>query len=99
MVPIYRAPLDEVMFLLGDVLKVGRLDNLPGFVDVAPDLLQAIFGESARFCEEVSQPLNRSGDREGCRRAPDGSVTTPTGFKAAYRQYAEGGWLGISAPV
>ena len=44
------------------------------------------------------QPLNRVGDVEGCTRHDDGSVTTPKGFKEAYRQYADGGWMGISAP-
>ena len=45
------------------------------------------------------QPLNRVGDQQGCRRHDDGSVTTPKGFKEAYRQYADGGWMGISAPT
>jgi acyl-CoA dehydrogenase len=98
MVPIYRAPVDEVMFLLTDVLKVARYDNLPGFADVAPDTAAAILGEAAKLCEEVVQPLNRSGDQEGCTRHDDGSVTTPRGFKQAYRQYADGGWVGLSAP-
>jgi acyl-CoA dehydrogenase len=97
-VPIYRAPVDEVMFLLTDVLQVARYDNLPGFADVTPDTAVAILGEAAKLCEEVVQPLNRSGDQEGCTRGDDGSVTTPLGFKQAYRQYADGGWVGLSAP-
>jgi acyl-CoA dehydrogenase len=99
MVPIYRAPVDEVMFLLTDVLAVPRYDNLPGFADAAPDLTVAILRDAARFCEQAVQPLNRSGDQEGCTRQDDGSVTTPSGFKAAYRQYVDGGWMGISAPA
>ncbi len=94
---IYRAPVDEVMFLLTDVLKVGRFDNLPGFADATPDLIVAILGEAAKLCEEVVLPLNRSGDQAGCLRHTDGSVTAPKGFKEAYRQYADGGWTGISA--
>jgi acyl-CoA dehydrogenase len=97
-VPIYRAPVDEVMFLLTDVLKVARFDNLPGFADATPDLVLAILSEAAKLCEEVIQPLNRSGDREGCARRDDGSVATPQGFREAYRQYADGGWVGLSAP-
>ena len=96
--PIYRAPVDEVMFLLSDVLQVARYDNLPGFADAAPDVALAILGEAAKLCEEVVQPLNRSGDLEGCTRHDDGRVTTPQGFKQAYRQYADGGWVGLSAP-
>ena len=49
--------------------------------------------------EEVLQPLNRVGDLEGCKRHDDGSVTTPKGFKDAFKQVAEGGWLGLSAPA
>ncbi len=96
--PIYRAPVDEMMFLLTDVLEVGRFGNLPGFAEAPPDLTLAILREAARLCEEVVQPLNRVGDQEGCTRHDDGSVTTPPGFKQAYRQYVDGGWIGISAP-
>jgi acyl-CoA dehydrogenase len=97
-VPIYRAPVDEVMFLLEDVFQIARYDNLPGFADASTDVLKAILGEAARFSEQVLQPLNRPGDEEGCLRGDDGSVRTPKGFKEAYRQYAAGGWMGISAP-
>jgi acyl-CoA dehydrogenase len=97
-VPIYRAPVDEVMFLLAEVLKIARYDNLPGFADATPDLILAVLGEAAKLSEQVIQPLNRSGDQEGCMRRDDGSVTAPKGFKEAYRQYADGGWMGISAP-
>ncbi|HEY6258843.1 MAG TPA: acyl-CoA dehydrogenase C-terminal domain-containing protein [Xanthobacteraceae bacterium] len=96
---IYRAPVDEVMFLLTDVLKIARYDNLPGFADITPDLTGAILDEAAKFCQQVAQPLNRGGDQEGCTRHDDGSVTTPEGFKSAFRQYADGGWIGISAPA
>jgi alkylation response protein AidB-like acyl-CoA dehydrogenase len=96
--PIYKAPADEVLFLLNDVFQIGRYNNLPGFADASPDVLAAVLGEAAKLCEEVVQPLNRVGDQEGCTRHPDGSVTTPSGFREAYKQYAEGGWMGISAP-
>src|SRR3979490_802461 len=99
MVPTYRAPVDEVMFLLTDVLKVARYDNLPGFADATPDLVVAILGEAAKLPEGVTHPLNRRADREGFGRHDDGRVSTPKGFKEAYRQYAEGGWMGLSAPT
>jgi len=98
-VPIYKAPVDEILFLLNDVLGIARYNNLAGFGDISPDVLEPILGEAAKLCEEVVQPLNRIGDKEGCKRQADGSVTTPAGFKKAYRQYVEGGWMGISAPT
>ena len=97
--PTYKAPLDEVKFILGDVLSIDRYGNLAGFGDASGDVLDAILGEAAKFCEEVVAPLNATGDREGCTRAPDGSVKTPSGFKAAYDAYVAGGWMGLSAPA
>jgi acyl-CoA dehydrogenase len=97
--PIYKAPVDEMLFLLNDVFHIERYDNLPGFSDASPDIVTAILEEAAKFSEEVLQPLNRIGDTEGCTRHADGSVTTPKGFKAAYDQLIAGGWIGISAPA
>src|ERR1043165_8254557 len=97
--PTYKAPVDDVQFLLNDVFHMERYGNLPGFSDVSPDTLAAILEEAAKLAEEVVQPLNRVGDMEGCKRNAVGSVTTPTGFKEAYKQYADGGWMGISVPA
>ncbi|MDJ1157979.1 acyl-CoA dehydrogenase C-terminal domain-containing protein [Chelatococcus sp. SYSU_G07232] len=95
--PTYKAPVEDVLFLLNDVFNIERYNNLPGFADATPDTLAAILGEGAKLCEEVLQPLNRVGDLEGCRRHDDGRVTTPKGFKAAYDAFAQGGWIGLSA--
>jgi alkylation response protein AidB-like acyl-CoA dehydrogenase len=97
--PTYKAPVDEMLFLLNDVFHIERYDNLPGFSDASADTVAAILGEAAKFAEEVIQPLNRVGDSEGCTRHADGSVTTPKGFKQAYDQFVAGGWIGISAPA
>ncbi len=59
-------------------------------------MVEAVLTEGAKFVEEVVQPLNRSGDLEGCTRHPDGSVTTPKGFKQAYKALVEGGWVGLA---
>src|SRR6187551_4125693 len=97
--PTYKAPVDDALFLLNDVFHFDRYGNLPGFADASPDLVEAVLREAAKFSEEVLTPLNRVGDTEGCTRHPDGSVTTPAGFKDAFKQLVDGGWIGISAPA
>jgi len=97
--PGYKAPVDDVLFLLGDVFHVERFNNLPGFADATPDIVEAVLTEAAKFCEGALTPLNRVGDKEGCRRHADGSVSTPSGFKDAYRELTAGGWTGLAAPV
>ncbi len=95
--PSYKAPVEDTLFLLNDVFQWSRYADLPGFADAPPDVVEAILTEAARLCEEVLQPVNLSGDREGCKRQPDGSVKTPKGFREAYKAYAEGGWVGLAS--
>ena len=97
--PTYQAPVGNVQFLLNDVLGFQAFAQLPGFAEATPDMVDAILTEGGRICEDLLQPLNVSGDREGCKRQADGSVTTPKGFKEAYEAYAQGGWIGLAAPV
>ncbi len=96
--PSYRAPVEDTVFVLNEVLNYQRYNNLPGFADASPDVVEAILSEGAKLAESTLFPLNQTGDREGCKRAADGSVTTPKGFKQAYDLYCEGGWLGLAAP-
>ncbi|WP_430910820.1 acyl-CoA dehydrogenase C-terminal domain-containing protein [Methylobacterium sp. sgz302541] len=96
--PSYRAPVEDVLFLLNDVLGFHNRDNLPGFSDASPDVVEAVLSEGAKLAGNVLAPLNRVGDAEGCTRNADGSVTTPKGFKAGYDAFAEGGWMGLSVP-
>ena len=94
----YKAPVDDALFLLHEVFHLDRYGNLPGFGDATPDVVEAVLREAGKFSEEVLTPLNRLGDEEGCTRHPDGSITTPKGFKEALKQMVEGGWIGISVP-
>ncbi|MCW6509789.1 acyl-CoA dehydrogenase C-terminal domain-containing protein [Lichenifustis flavocetrariae] len=94
--PSFKAPVADVLFLLTDVLHIDRYGNLPGFAELTPDVMEAVLNEAAKLCEEVLQPLNRIGDRDGCVRHADGQVTTPPGFRNAYKAYCDGGWQGLA---
>jgi acyl-CoA dehydrogenase len=92
----YTAPLKDMQFVLNEVLEISKYSNLPGFSDASEDVVAAILEEGAKMAANVLHPINHSGDKEGCTRHADGSVTTPKGFKEAYEVYKEGGWQGLS---
>ncbi|WP_454017053.1 acyl-CoA dehydrogenase C-terminal domain-containing protein [Azospirillum sp. Marseille-Q6669] len=93
--PIYKAPLEDVRFVLDEIVGAGKLAELPGYEDATPDLIAQVLEEGAKLCEEVLFPLNQSGDGEGCS-FENGVVRTPKGFKEAYATYIEAGWQGLS---
>ena len=90
--PQYTPPVRDTRFVLEHVVGLARHANQPGFDTATPDVVEAVLEEGGRFVAEVLFPLNLSGDQEGCTRHPDGTVTTPAGFKEAYRQFVESGW-------
>src|SRR3990167_5691018 len=94
--PVYKAPLENIRFILNDVLDAQQVSKLPGHEDATPDLIDSILEEGTKICEEVLFPINQSGDKEGCV-LENGVVRTPKGFKEAYQTFADGGWCGLSA--
>ena len=94
--PTYEAPTRDMQFLLHDVLKLQNYANLPGFAEATPDVIDAFLEEAGKWHRDVLAPLNRTGDLEGCTRHDDASVTTPTGFKEAYKQFCENGFKSIA---
>ncbi|MGH6854612.1 MAG: acyl-CoA dehydrogenase C-terminal domain-containing protein [Aestuariivirga sp.] len=94
--PSYKAPLRDMQFILFEVLKVQDAGNsLASYAENTPDVVNAVLEEAGRFCENVLQPLNRSGDEEGCTFEA-GNVRTPHGFREAYAKFAEGGWTSLA---
>ena len=94
----YSAPLNDMHFVLFDVLKAHSLSECPGYEDATQDMIRVVLDEAAKMAENVLQPINQQGDIEGCQYDPETKlVKTPTGFKEAYKVFAEGGWSGLSA--
>jgi len=96
--PQYIPPVRDTRFVLEQVVGLDRYANVPGFANATPDTVEAVLEQGGRFVADVLFPLNQSGDQQGCTRHPDGSVTTPDGFKEAYQQFIESGWGTLSAP-
>ncbi|CAM4063795.1 acyl-CoA dehydrogenase C-terminal domain-containing protein [Psychrobacter arenosus] len=93
---VYNAPLDDMRFILNDVFKAENFwQNNENLAHVDLDTVNMILEEMAKLSKNVLLPLNRTGDEEGATYQGDGVVTTPAGFKEAYKQYAESGWIGL----
>ena len=95
----YAAPLADLRFALHDVLAVeSTYARLPGCEAATRDVVDAVLEEGAKFAEQVLAPLNQSGDQEGCHfDAATHSVRAPKGFREAFVQYVDGGWIGLTA--
>ena len=95
----YHAPVKEYRLLLETIAPLSELSALPHFAEATPDTVFAIIEESAKFANEVLDPLNWSGDQEGARHNPaDNSVSTPKGFKTAYDAYCAMGGAALPMP-
>jgi alkylation response protein AidB-like acyl-CoA dehydrogenase len=94
----YRAPVTDMRFTLEHVAGLDQLRNLEMFSHVDGDLITGVFEEAGRFFAEVVAPLARIGDEVGSVRNPDGSVTTPPGYKEAHRRFVEAGWPAVGFP-
>jgi len=90
----YRAPLRDMSFVMRELAGIDEIAELPGFEETA-GVLDPVLVEAANFAAAVLDPLNVSGDRAGCTWN-DGEVATPAGFKAAYLQFAQAGWVGLA---
>lgn len=91
----FNAPLDDMRFVINDLVGLDQIAALPGCGETTADLVDAILEEAGKLGSGVLAPINRSGDAEGCV-LENGVVRTPNGFKEAYEQYIEGGWNGLA---
>ncbi len=93
----FSAPIRDMQFVLNELAGLSEIASLPGCEDVTRDLVDAILDEGGKFASGVLAPLNQTGDREGAHWN-NGVVTTPAGWKNAYKAFTEGGWSAISGP-
>lgn len=94
----YAPPLRDMEFVLRELVPLEEVARLPGFEEAGPEIAEAILKEAGKFAASVLSPLNAVGDKQGAR-AKDGEVTTSPGWQSAYRQFVEGGWNALAAPV
>ena len=94
----YRAPVRDLAFALEAVAGIDQVVATGAFPDYDADVMGAVLEAAGQFSEQVLAPLNRPGDLAGAKYA-DGAVTAAPGFVDAYKQFAEGGWTGLTASV
>jgi len=93
----YAPPLREMRFVIEDLLRLPeQWAALPAHADLDAGTARQVLDEAARFAAEVLAPTNALGDREGCTLSADGEVRTPSGFRAAYRDFVEAGWPALA---
>src|SRR5271169_1391356 len=90
----YRAPLQDMRFVINELAGLKTLAALPGYEEVTPELAEAVLDEAARLAGEVLAPLNKPGDERGASLTKDG-VVAAEGFGAAYRRFVDNGWNGL----
>ena len=91
----YSAPLDDIKFLLNNVLEMPSITKLPGFEDATPDMVEAILDEAAHFYGEVLAPTNKLADSQGSRLEGDRVITAPI-LDGIYKQIVDAGWPGLA---
>ena len=95
----YKVPLKDIKFVAQEVLDMPtHYTKFTKGRAAEPELVDAIFEEAAKFCENELVPLNKVGDEEGCK-FNDGVVTTPTGFKETYQEFVANGWPALAGPT
>mgnify|MGYP000973191145 FL=1 len=94
----YRAPVKDMRFVMDEIVGLSEIAQLPGYEEATPDMADAVLEEAAKFAGGVLAPLNRVGDQQGCKLGADG-VTTPDGWKEAYRAFCDSGWNGLAMPA
>ena len=94
----YKAPVRDIGFVLNEIINIDSLTEIEKFAEATPDIINGVLDEAAKQIDSTIGVLNESADAEGAH-LNNGEVTTPTGFKEAYKAYAESGWTGLDKDI
>jgi acyl-CoA dehydrogenase len=91
----YHAPIRDIKFVINELAGLNDVIALPGYVEMTPDLIEAVLDEAGKLAGEVLAPINKSGDNYGASLDKNG-VIAAEGFSAAYRDFSDNGWCALS---
>jgi alkylation response protein AidB-like acyl-CoA dehydrogenase len=94
---MYHAPLKDIQFALNNIAEYHKIAELSGNEDATPDVVQPILEEAAKFAANLLAPINHQADLQGSTLG-NGEVQTPDGFRDAYQQFIEAGWMTLAFP-
>ncbi len=92
----YRAPVEQIAFILDQIVAFPQLANTPRFAEATPETVSAILSEAGKLASDVIAPVNRAGDLTPAR-LENGVLRSSPGFADAFRALADGGWIGLAA--
>jgi len=88
----YTAPVEDMSFVLKEVVEIEKLCNETGLDTSTVDIIDTILDAAGKLAKEEIEPINKTGDSEGLKIDSSGKITTANGFKEAYHHFVEGGW-------
>ena len=92
----YTHPYKDTEFVLDNLVNFDALCESMNLEGVNMELAATVVEEAGKLGSGVLAPLNWEGDQNGATINEQGVQQSP-GFKEAYQQLAEGGWLSLSA--
>src|SRR5579871_2561289 len=93
----YSAPLEQISHTLSHIAQLEKLAATGAFPNFDPELVGPILDEANKLARDVLAPLNPVGHKSGAKLTDQGVLAAP-GFKEAYAQFRDGGWMGLAFP-
>ena len=93
--PIYNAPVEEMMFLFDHLKDNKNYKEIDKYKEINSDLVKDVLQQAAKINQELILPLAKIGDEKPCVYE-NGIVRSPPGYKEAYKKFIEDGWTSLS---